>query len=66
MSELTQENFKKQVVKRPATPNDAVYLLSGRYVCPHCKNSGRKKIHHTLWSLIHHVSYHHSQKGDFC
>ncbi len=63
MSELTTKNLKKRVVQH--TPNDAVYLKPGRFVCPFCCNSGPKKIFKHLWSIANHISYHHIQRGDF-
>jgi len=60
---LLKEN-KRQVAKHPATPNDAIYLLPGRYTCPHCNGPGRKKIIHNIWQLIHHTKQH-VPKGDF-
>ena len=64
VSELTTKDFKKQVAKHPATPNDKIYLLPGRYTCPHCNGPGRKKIIPSLWALIHHVRQH-VPKGEF-
>ena len=51
----------KKGVAHSGTPNDAVFLRPGVFLCPWCSHPGRKKRYKNLWLMILHA-YSHEQK----
>ena len=64
MVSKTSKN-KNEVGRQPrqSTKDDDLYLKLGSYICPFCKNPGRKRRFPHLCSLIHHIRREHVHRG---
>ena len=47
------------ILKNRHTPDDEIYLKSGRFSCPFCRKNGPSKIFKNLWGLRCHFRFEH-------